>query len=225
MESLRALMALAVQNGLKLHQVDVTTAFLNGELEEEVYMRQASGFITDGEEHLVCKLKKSIYGLKQSPRCWNIALDSQLKDMGFVQSVSDPCLYTDAGGDAFFIGVYVDDIILAGCSDKKIKEVKDVLAHKFDIKDMGKLHYFLGTKILQDEKSGNIWIGQPVYTNNLKRFGMQDCKAVSTPVDTSTKLVKATSDDECIDQQLYQSAIGSLLYLSVSTRPDITICR
>ena len=223
LESLRALMALAVQNGLKLHQVDVTTAFLNGELEEEVYMRQANGFITDGEEHLVCKLKKSIYGLKQSPRCWNTALDSQLKDMGFVQSVSDPCLYTDAGGDAFFIGVYVDDIILAGRSDKKIKEVKDVLAHKFDIKDMGKLHYFLGTKILQDEKSGNIWIGQPVYTNNLlKRFGMQDCKAVSTPVDTSTKLVKATSDDECIDQQLYQSAIGSLLYLSVSTRPDIT---
>ena len=88
---------------------------------------------------------------------------------------------------------------------------------------MGKLHYFLGTKILQDEKSGNIWIGQPVYTNNLlKRFGMQDCKAVSTPVDTSTKLVKATSDDECIDQQLYQSAIGSLLHLSVSTKPDIT---
>ena len=83
--------------------------------------------------------------------------------------------------------------------------------------------YFLGTKILQDEKSGNIWIGQPVYTNNLlKRFGMQDCKAASTPVDTSTKLAKTTSDDECIDQQLYQSAIGSLLYLSVSTRPDIT---
>ena len=91
------------------------------------------------------------------------------------------------------------------------------------IKDMGKLHYFLGTNILQDEKSENIWIGQPVYTTNLlKRFGMQDCKAVGTPVDVSTKLVKATSDDDCIDQQLYQSAIGSLLYLSVSTRPDIT---
>ena len=97
-------MALAVQNGLKLHQVDVTTAFLNGELEEEVYMRQANGFITDGEEHLVCKLKKSIYGLKQSLRCWNSALDSQLKDMGFIQSVSDPCLYTDAGGSGGFRG-------------------------------------------------------------------------------------------------------------------------
>ena len=143
--------------------------------------------------------------------------------MGFMQSVSDPCLYTDGGGDMFFIGVYVDDIILAGRSDKKISEVKDGLALKFDIKDMGKLHYFLGMKILQDEKSENIWICQPSYTDNLlKKFGMQDCKAVSTPVDVSTKLVKAISSDECVNQQLYQSGIGSLLYLSVRTRPDIT---
>ena len=135
LESLRALIALAVQLGLKLHQVDVTTAFLNGELEEEVYMQQPEGFITDGEENLVCKLRKSIYGLKQSPRCWNTALDSHLKDIGFVQSVSDPCVYTDKGGDMFFIGIYVDDIILAGRSDKKIRKVKDALAQKFNIKE------------------------------------------------------------------------------------------
>ena len=131
-------------------------------------------------------------------------------------------MYTDKEGDMFFIGVYIDDIILAGRSDKKIREFKDVLAQKFNIKDMGKLHYFLGTTVLHDEKSESIRIGQPVYTNNLlKKFGMQDCKAVSAPVDISTKLVNATSKDECVDQQLYQSAIGSLLYLSVSTRPDI----
>ena len=97
MESLRALIALSVQFDLQLHQVDVTTAFLNGELEEEVYMQQPKGFIHKGEEHLVCKLKKSLYGLKQSPRCWNTALDKQLKEMGFVQSTSDPCLYINAG--------------------------------------------------------------------------------------------------------------------------------
>ena len=223
LESLRVLIALAVQYGLKLHQVDVTTAFLNGELEEEVYMRQPEGFITQGKEHMVCKLNKSIYGLKQSPRCWNTALDNQLKQMGFIQSVSDPCIYTDAGGDKFFIGVYVDDIILAGHSDKRIQEVKDALAMQFDIKDIGNLHYFLGIKVLQDDKSKSIWIGQPLYINNLlKKFGMQDCEAVGTPVDVSTKLVKATNSDEIVDQQLYQSAIGSLLYLSVSTRPDIT---
>ena len=114
MESLRALLALSVQFGLQLHQVDVTTAFLNGELEEEVYMQQPKGFSREGEEHLVCKLKKSIYGLKQSPRCWNTALEKQLKEMGFIQSTSDPCIYVDAGGDTFFIGVYVGDIVLAG---------------------------------------------------------------------------------------------------------------
>ena len=91
---------------------------------------------------IYCKLKKSIYGLKQSPCCWNTILDDQLKDMGFVQSASDPCVYKDSG-EMFLIGVYVDDIILAGKSDKRIKEVKRALDTKFDINDMGKLHYFL----------------------------------------------------------------------------------
>ena len=151
MESLRALIALSVQFGLQLHQVDVTTAFLNGELEEEVYIQQPKGFVRTGEEHLVCKLRKSIYGLKQSPHCWNSALDKQLKEMGFVQSTSDPCIYADAGGETFFIVVY-DDIVLAGLCDDRIKRVKETLSQKFDIKDIGKLHYFLGMQILQDQK-------------------------------------------------------------------------
>lgn len=221
-ESLRVLIALSVQYGLKLHQVDVTTAFLNGNLEEEIYMKQPKGFVTEGKEHLVCKLKKSIYGLKQSPRCWNTALDSHLKEMGFTQSTSDPCIYMNAGGDVTYIGVYVDDIILAGRSEDRIKEVKSALSRKFDIKDMGKLHHFLGMTVVQDEAQGYVWIGQPAHTENLlKKFGMQDCKPVGTPADISTKLVKATEQEKCIDQQLYQSAVGSLMYLSVSTRPDI----
>ena len=109
-ESLRCLIALSVQNGLKLHQVDVATAFLNGTLEEEVYMRQPEGFEVNGKEHLVCKLKKSIYGLKQSPRCWNTALDTELKKMGFAQSPNDPCIYyKNMEGEMLFLGVYVDD--------------------------------------------------------------------------------------------------------------------
>lgn len=223
LESLRTMIALAVQHGLKLHQVDVTTAFLNGELKEEVYMRQPEGFVTKGQEHLVCKLEKSIYGLKQSPRCWNAVLDDQLRDMGFVQSASDPCVYKDSGGEMFLIGVYVDDIILAGENDKKINDVKRALGAKFNIKDMGKLHYFLGMKIIQDKKTGNVWIGQPAYVESiLKKFGMDNSKPVGTPIDPNTKLTKATDDEQSIDQQLYQSAIGSLLYLSGGTRPDIT---
>ena len=112
----------SVQFGLQLHQVDVTTAFLNGELEVEVYMQQPRGFVFEGKENLVCKLKKSIYGLKKSPRCWNTALDKQLKEMGFVQSTSDPCIYIDAG-DVFFIGVYVDDIILASRENQKSERI------------------------------------------------------------------------------------------------------
>ena len=85
-------------------------------------MRQPEGFIAKGKEHLVCRLKKSIYGLKQSPRCWNSALDSQLKKMGFVQADSDPCIYRASAGEMFFIGVYVDDIVLAAKSEKRLKE-------------------------------------------------------------------------------------------------------
>jgi hypothetical protein len=143
--------------------------------------------------------------------------------MGFVQSISDPCIYTDAGGDIFFIGVYVDDIVLAGRNLERIREVKESLSQKFDIKDMGKLHYFLGVQVVQDQKTGDIWIGQPNYTENLlRKLGMQDSKPVSTPADASQKLVRAAEGEEYINQQQYQSIIGSLMYLSVSSRPDIT---
>ena len=143
-ESIRTVIALAVKKGLKLHQMDVTTAFLNGELEEEVYMKQPEGFVADGQEHLVCKLRKSIYGLKQSPRYWNSALNAQLKTMGFNQSASDPCIYTSLE-EMFILAVYVDDIVLAGNTDERIEEVKNSL----QVKDMGELHYFLGVTVAQ----------------------------------------------------------------------------
>ena len=119
--------------------MDVTTAFLsmNGELEEEVYMKQPEGFVDKDRDHLLCKLKRSIYGLKQSPRCWNSALDAKPSKMGFVQTTSDPCLYTSTEGETFIIAIYVDDILLAGKSDKRMKEVKEDLAEQFEVKDMG----------------------------------------------------------------------------------------
>ena len=174
-ESLRTLIALSVQKGFKLHQVDVTTAFLNGTLEEEVYMRQPEGFEIRGNEHLVCKLKKSINGLKQSPRCWNVVLDTQLKDMGFVQSVNDPCIYyKNSGGEMFYIEVYVDYIILAGKTTSELEKVKTELGKKFDVKDLGELSYFLGIKVEQRDNN-SIWIGQPAYISNL----LSACKTVS----------------------------------------------
>lgn len=220
-ESVRTVIALAVQNGLKLHQLDVTTAFLNGELQEEVYMKQPECFVAKGQEHLVCRLKRSIYGLKQSPRCWNSALHSQLKKMGFVQTASDPCLYISSEGEMLIVAVYVDDILVAGKSEKQVAEVKKALAKQFKIKDMGKLHYFLGVKVVQDE--AGVWIGQPAYAESiLQRFGMDHAKPVNTPVETSSNLVKSMEGCDNTDPQEYQSAVGSLLYLSTRTRPDIT---
>ena len=121
-------------------------------------------------------------------------------------------------GEKFLIAVYVDDILLTGKTNKRMTEVKKALSQIY----MGELHHFLGVKVIQDPTTGNLWIGQQVYIENaLKQFGMEDAKPIQTPVDTSTTLVKAKDKYTLADQQLYQPAVGSLLYLSLATRPDI----
>ena len=222
MESVRTLIAMSVQQGLRLHQVDVTTAFLNGQLEEEVYMTQPECFNSPGREGLVCRLRKSIYGLKQSSRCWNTALDTHLKMLGFIQADSDPCIYWSSNGGLCWLEVYVDDIVLMAEMTSRLSEVKAGLAEKFEIKDMRELHHFLGMKIIRNDSTGKVWIGQPGYTDNLlETFGMKDAKPVATPVDSSTKLLARMENNECVDQVQYRSAIGTLLYLAVAMRPDI----
>ena len=222
-ESVRSVIALAVHGNMKLHQMDVKTAFLNGELHEEVFIRQPEGFIEKDKENLVCRLKKSIYGLKQSPRCWNIAIDDHLKKMKFVQTEGDPCLYVSRDdAETVFIAVYVDDILIAAKTDKRIDEVKAAIASRFKVKDLGELHYFLGDKIVQDLKAGTIWLGQPAFSENiLRQFNMQDAKSCKTPVNPGLKLTKANEESTLVNQELYQSAVGKLLYLSTRTRPDI----
>ena len=129
--------------------------------------------------------------------------------MGFIQATSDPCLYIASEGEPFIIGVYVDDILLAGKSDRRMEEVKKALAMQFEVKDIGELRYFLGVKIIQNQRTGEVWIGQPVYGETvLQRFGMKDAKPVHTPLDTSTKLTKATEDYGGVNQKLYQSALA-----------------
>ena len=110
--SIRGLLAFAVQNDMLIHQMDVVTAFLNGRLDEEIYMAQPDGYVEAGKEHLVCKLGKSIYGLKQSPRCWNRAFSEYLESIGFEQSAADPCVYIRISEPMAIIAVYVDDLIL-----------------------------------------------------------------------------------------------------------------
>ena len=197
-ESVRTVISLAAQYHLKLHQMDVTTAFLNGELEEEVYMRQPEDFVVKGNEHLVCKLKRSIYGLRQSPRCWNYTLDCKLKEMGFDQTPSDPCLYVSKG-EMFIVAVYVDDILLACKDNTRMEQVKKIIGKYFKVKDMGDLSYFLGVKVVQNKQNSSIWIGQPLYTEAvLKTFNMDQAKAAKTPVNASQKLIQTTEEDDSI---------------------------
>ena len=156
---------------------------------------------------MVCHLKKSLYGLKQSPKCWNNALDSQLESMGFVQSVDDPCIYTSTSDKL----------------EKPADQLKSDLGHRFQLKNMCKLKcYFLGVSVKQNSETVTTWIIQPANTEAvLQKFGMEHSKPANTPVAEGTKLVKATEESESIDASQYQSAVGSLLYLSGWTKPDI----
>ena len=111
--SIRSLLAFAIQNDMLIHQMDVVTAFLNGKLKEEIYMQQPPGYVEQGKEHLVCKLKKSLYGLKQSPRCWNTAFREYMESIHYKQSAADPCVFIKAEKEGItIVAVYVDDLII-----------------------------------------------------------------------------------------------------------------
>jgi hypothetical protein len=122
--------------------------------------------------------------------------------MGFASSSSDPSIYTTSEGDSFIIGVYVDDLVLAGKNDKKMAEVKATLSTKFEMKDLGELHYFLGVKVVQNPEKNTIWIGQQTYTNSiLQIFGMENAKHVSTPVSFNEKLTSNSGDQEMFNKE------------------------
>ena len=124
LNTLRAVIAVSVQNNFEIHQMDVKTAFLNGELEETVYMKQPPGIREAGKEDWVCKLLKSLYGLKQSPRQWNCKFDASLKEMGFIQSIKDPCIYVKRN-PLIYLTVYMDDLIIAGEKTLTVEQVKN----------------------------------------------------------------------------------------------------
>ena len=199
--SIRSVIALASKNGLKLHQMDVATAFLNGELKEEVYTQQPKGFVIKGQEHLVCRLKKNLYGLKQSPRCWIQALHAQLTEMRFKQTPSDP-LSTRHSQMVYLFWLFTW-MMMAGKSAKKMTQVKGALARQFQVKDLGELHYFLGVSVKQSSESGHTWICQPAYIQSiLKKFGLEQRKPANTPVTPGTKLLKVTNESQLVDATL-----------------------
>nr|KAJ0226697.1 hypothetical protein LSAT_V11C100011720 [Lactuca sativa] len=217
---IRLLLALAAIHNLVIHQMDVKTAFLNGDLDEEIYMKQPEGFVMPGNEHKVCKLKKSLYGLKQAPKQWHQNFDDVVLSNGFALNHADKCVYSkfDTFGKGVMICLYVDDMLIFGTDLEEVDKTKKFLSSSFDMKDMGDSKVILGIRI----RKGNngISISQSHYIEKiLKKFNFENCSSVSTPIDPSLKLLPNKGSP--VSQLEYSRAIGCLMYAMISTRPDI----
>jgi len=218
--SVRTLFALmAGRKGAKVHQMDVNTAFLYSPLAEKVYIEQPEGLEIPGKENWVCKLNRALYGLKQSPRAWFSLIAPTLVDFHFQQCEADPCIfvYTNVKGEKTYIALYVDDFLIAGENDNDIATIKDRLAGRFDMKDLGIAEKFLGMEIEYGE-DGSVKLHQEQYLHNLlQRHGMQDCNSISTPLDTSVKLTKALDSDSLANSKEYASIVGGLMFAACVT--------
>ena len=149
-ESIQILIALAAQLKWDLHHLDVKSAFLNGEIEDEIYVSQPEVFIKKGKEEFVMELKKALYGLKQAPRAWNYKLDDTLRSMGFIKSFNDQAVYKSSiKEDRLLVGVYVDDLIIIGSSTQGNEEFKSSMKTKFEMTDFGFLNSYLGIEVIQ----------------------------------------------------------------------------
>ncbi|KAM1726180.1 hypothetical protein ACFX12_016980 [Malus domestica] len=227
-KSIRILLAIAAYHDYEIWQMDVKTAFLNGYLEEELYMTQPEGFVSKSEKPKVCKLQRSIYGLKQASRSWNIRFDTEIKTFGFAQNEDDNCVYQKVVGKAVvFLVLYVDDILLFGNDTAVLSSVKVWLSKTFHMKDLGDASYVLGIKLYRDRSRKLIGLSQSMYIDKvLSRFQMEQSKKGFLPVGHGIHLSKSmepkTPEEirqmSCIP---YASAIGSLMYAMICTRPDI----
>ncbi|BBH06862.1 transposable element gene [Prunus dulcis] len=217
--TIRTLIALASVHNLVIHQMDVKTAFLNGDLDEEIYMEQPEGFIVKGQEHKVCKLVKSLYGLKQAPKQWHEKFDKVILDYDFKFNGHDKCVYyKENNGEHVILCLYVDDILIFGTNLEIVNDVKSYLSRNFDMKDMGEAHVILGMKI--EKTTQGISLSQSsTIEKMLKKFNYFECKPTPTPYDPNVHLKK--NQGEPFSQLKYSQMIGSLLYIANKTRPDI----
>ncbi|KAH9723668.1 hypothetical protein KPL70_007189 [Citrus sinensis] len=227
--TVRVVLAMCATFDLHLEQLDVKTAFLHGELEEEIYMLQPEGFAETGKENLVCKLNKSLYGLKQAPRCWYKRFDSFIMSLGYNRLSSDHCAYYKRfeNNDFILLLLYVDDMLVAGPNKDRIQELKAQLAREFEMKDLGPANKILGMQIHRDRNNRKIWLSQKNYLKKiLQRFNMQDYKSISTPLPVNFKLSSSMcpsneAERNEMSRVPYASAVGSLMFAMICTRPDI----
>lgn len=216
MATIRTVLAVSLYKKHKIRHLDVTTAFLYGFLEEDVYIKAPDGVEIDDGKAL--KLKKSLYGLRQSPKCWNQRFDSFISGIGFTRSKADYCLYTlkDEESEVLLV-LYVDDVLLSSNSDEKLEYVINSLSSEFKMKDLGVPKRFMGINITLEE--GLLTLDQAHYTRKIiEKFGMEECHETKTPIEINLQLKRSDGEPT---QEPYRELIGSLMYLAIGTRPDI----
>jgi hypothetical protein len=225
--TIRIVLALAALEDLELRSIDISHAYLNGTLEEEIYMLQPEGFEVGGPDH-VCRLYKSLYGLKQAGRVWNKTLHAALSTMGFQRVQSDHGLYIYLRDDLrILMPVFVDDITLACKDSAKIDSVVQELSQHFKLRDLGPTTQLLGIEIHRDRSNRRLSISQSQYISDLlQEHALHDSKPVSTPLNPGSRLstsMRPQNDSEALEMKQYPyiSVVGSLMYLAITTRPDI----
>lgn len=228
MPTIRVVLALAALHDLHLRSVDVSNAYLNGEMDCDVYMEQPEGFAQKDSRKYVCLLQKALYGTKQGGNRWNRKMRSVLESLGFQQTYSDAAIYILCKGDVrIILPVFVDDMTFASKSLSAIEEMISALRKHFKLRDLGPTTQLLGIKIDRDRPNRSITLSQRQYCLDiLDRFGMADCKPVSTPMDPGLRLTRDHSPqtrEEAAQMRSidYQGAVGALMYLATTTRPDI----
>lgn len=170
--------------------MDVRSAFLNGELSEEVYVAQPPGYVIAGKEQSVLKLRKALYGLRQAPRAWYAKFDDSMASLGFTRSPLEHAVYRRGDKQSFLlVGVYVDDLVITGTSLTEIEEFKRQMCQLFQMSDLGRLNYYLGIEVEQGD--GVITLKQQSYAGKiLEVAGMSDCNSCTTPMECRLKLIK-----------------------------------
>lgn len=218
-ETIRVLLVIAAQRRLHVRHLDVKSAYLNGELNEEIFMEQPEGFVKPDSENKVLKLKKSLYGLKQSARVWNKRATEILVEIGFINGKADQCLYSrqEKNGSTTYILLYVDDLLVAGESEEITKRVTKQIEKYFEIKDFGNVNHYLGIKI-ERESDGSFLLDQRAkIVKLLDDHGLLEPKPVATPM----KPEFLSASQELDNNNVYKKVMGSLLYIATVSRPDI----
>jgi hypothetical protein len=199
--------------------MDVKSAFLNGDLKEEVYVHQPPGFAIPGKEGKLFRLRKALYSLRQAPRAWNAKLDSTLKRMGFMPSPHEATIYRRGNGEnVLLVGVYVDDLVITDTKDAEVAAFKEEIKATFHMSDLGHFAFYLGIEVHQIDSG--ITLRQMTYTKRIVELaGLTNCNLALTPMEERLKLSRDSTTDE-VDATQYRCLVGSLHYL-VHTRPDL----